>query len=168
LTGVVERLADANTLQQEQNYLQKEFNDLQKKMMRNEVRPDITNAGASTQGTENTITVKLINNGHQAIVTEMDFKEDFVTFARKILPMRFPKGSTLKIDGVSNGKQHITTAPWSITIYYKDVYQNKYAVTATGTSTQFNLGFVEIDSFEISDDKEKHLSKSLQDKAKHL
>lgn len=131
LAAITQQLSDQNNLILEQN-------NLQKLAMKNEVRPNFVAGGAGTMGTEGTLKFQLINNGQKANVTSIEYKEDYVTFTKRELPVSLQKGAEMHFAGVSNYKEHITNSSWAIFIKYKDVYGNDYTFSVNGVGS--NIG----------------------------
>lgn len=133
LAQITQQLSDQNKLIVEQNELLIEQNQLQKLVMKNEIRPNLTSAGCSTNGSAGILTIKISNNGHRAIISKIEFKEEYVTFTKKETPLAFQNGAIMEINGQSNGKSHISHSPWSIFIHFQDAYKNTYQYYIQGT-----------------------------------
>jgi hypothetical protein len=128
LAAITKQLSDQNNLILEQN-------NLQKLVMKNEVRPNFVAGRSGTMGSERTFKLKLTNNGHKAIVTDIECNEDYILFTKKELPISVQKDTEIQISGVSNGKGNISSSPWAILIKYKDVYGNEYEFFVDGVGS---------------------------------
>jgi hypothetical protein len=126
-------IIDQNKLIVQQNELLIEQNQLQKLEMKNEVRPNLTSAGSSTNGSEGSLRIKITNNGHRAIITNIEYKEEYVIFTKKETPISFQGGAIMDINGQSNGKSHISHSSWAFFIHFHDAYKNTYQYYIQGT-----------------------------------
>ena len=108
----------------EQNKLIAEQNEFERLSMKEEVRPDFVNDGASQNGSDGILTVRIKNKGHRATILYIEYKEDDVQFKKRLVPFKIKQDAFSIFEATSNGKKHIKDCNWGISIHYKDIYSN--------------------------------------------
>jgi hypothetical protein len=143
LAEITKQLAEQNKIISDQTMKVAQQNEifaeqmkLQKLEMRQSVKPNFV-GGGTTFGADNRIEVSLTNNGHDAVVTQVEFKDEYVDFSPKQFPIAVKHDHRINFTGVSNGKSHISESAWGISVFYTDVYgyQYEFVILGVGANT---------------------------------
>lgn len=129
-------LAEITVKLAQQNELIAEQNTLQKLAMKEEVRPEFVQGSSGANGYSGVMTFYVRNQGNKAIVTNIEFKEDDVTFQKKATPLIIKREKEIRFEATSKSKKHINDCNWGVILHYNDIYSNPYMLAILGTGKE--------------------------------